>query len=93
VGGSSSGSAAAVAAGFAPASVATDANGSIFGPASRNDVYTMKPTLRLISQEGICPTCCEFGSAGPMARSARDIALLMDAMVNPENAHGKPNGS
>ncbi|KAK5652964.1 hypothetical protein OQA88_9444 [Cercophora sp. LCS_1] len=92
-GGSSSGSCVAVAAGLAPAAVGTDTNGSILMPATRHDVYAMKPTLGLISRDGICPICLEFDSAGPIARHPRDIALLMDAMVDPENPHAKPGGS
>lgn len=56
-GGSSSGSCVAVAAVLAPAAVGTDTNGSIMMPATRNDVYAMKPTLGLISRDGICPIC------------------------------------
>ncbi|EGX87737.1 glutamyl-tRNA(gln) amidotransferase subunit A, putative [Cordyceps militaris CM01] len=82
VGGSSSGSCAGVAAGFAPAALGTDTNGSILMPATRHDVYAMKPTLGLISQDGICPISFDFDSAGPIARSARDIAILMDVLVD-----------
>lgn len=79
----------AVAAGFAPVSVGTDTNGSILMPATRNDVFAMKPTLGLIYRDGICPIWLEFDSAGPIGRSARDIAVMMNAMVDPENEQAR----
>ncbi|KAI0389272.1 putative glutamyl-tRNA amidotransferase subunit A [Xylariaceae sp. FL0594] len=79
-GGSSSGSCAGVAAGFAPAALGTDTSGSILMPATRHGVYAMKPTLGLVSQDGICPISYDFDSAGPIARSARDIAVLLDVL-------------
>ncbi|KAI1248790.1 hypothetical protein MGN70_009992 [Eutypa lata] len=90
-GGSSSGPCVAVAAGLAPISIGTDTNGSILLPATRADVFAMKPTLGLIPQQGICPICLEFDSAGPIARSPRDIALLMDVLVDPSQ-NAKPDG-
>lgn len=51
-------------------------------PATRNDVYSLKPTLRLISQEGVCPISLDFDTIGPIARCANDIAILLDAMVD-----------
>ncbi|OAR02108.1 hypothetical protein LLEC1_05478 [Akanthomyces lecanii] len=92
-GGSSSGSCAGVAAGFAPAALGTDTNGSILMPATRHDVYAMEPTLGLISQDGICPISFDFDSAGPIARSARDIAILMDVLVDRKQAKNIPNGT
>ncbi|KAI0857301.1 putative glutamyl-tRNA amidotransferase subunit A [Xylaria cubensis] len=93
VGGSSSGSGAGVAAGFAPVSIGTDTNASILLPATRNDAYALKPTLGLVSQDGICPISSDFDSAGPFARCARDIAILMDAMVDRDKAFNIPNGT
>ncbi|KAF5536939.1 amidase family [Fusarium phyllophilum] len=91
-GGSSSGPCVAVAAGLAPMSVGTDTNGSILLPATRGDVFAMKPTLGLISQKGIVPICLEFDSAGPIARCAQDIAALMDVMVDHSFDDKKPPG-
>jgi amidase len=71
-----------VAAGLVPVSIGTDTNGSILMPATRNDVYALKPTLGLISGQGIVPICREFDSAGPIARCAADIAALMDVLVD-----------
>lgn len=88
VGGSSSGSCAGVAAGFAPVSIGTDTNASIMVPATRNSVYAMKPTLKLVSQQGICPISKDFDSAGPIARCAYDIAVMMDVIVNPQMRKG-----
>lgn len=88
VGGSSSGSCAGVAAGFAPVSTGTDTSGDILTPSSRNDVYAMKPTQGLIPSTGIVPISPEFDSAGPIARSPHDIAIMLDAMVGSD---GNPN--
>ena len=91
-GGSSSGSCSSVAAGFAPVSIGTDTNGSILVPATRHDVYALKPTLGLISQDGICPISSDFDSAGPIAKCATDIAILMDALVDPNRSSEIPQG-
>ncbi|KAI1736309.1 putative glutamyl-tRNA amidotransferase subunit A [Xylaria scruposa] len=93
VGGSSSGSCAGVAAGFAPVSIGTDTNASILMPATRNDVYALKPTLGLVSQDGICPISSDFDSAGPIARCTRDIAILLDTMVDRNKATNITNGT
>lgn len=82
-----------MAAGFAPAALGTDTNASILMPATRNDVYAMKPTIGLISPEGVCPITADFDSVGPIARSARDIAVLMDALVDREKASKIPQGT
>lgn len=89
VGGSSSGSCAGVAAGFAPVSTGTDTSGSILTPSTRNDVYSMKPTLGLIPSTGIVPISAEFDSAGPIARSPHDIAIMLDAMVGTDGNSNK----
>src|ERR1700710_1768190 len=65
-GGSSSGSAIAVAAGFAPISVGTETSGSLSMPANRAALFTMKPTLDLIPKDGIMPACSYLDSTGPM---------------------------
>jgi amidase len=82
-----------VAAGFAPVALGTDINGSILMPATRHDVYALKPTLGLISQEGICPISLDFDSIGPIARSAEDIAVLMDALTDPAQSANVPTGA
>lgn len=79
--GSSSGSGAAVSANLAAAAVGTETNGSIICPAVRNGVVGIKPTLGLISRSGIIPIAHTQDTAGPMARSVSDAAILLGAMV------------
>ena len=80
-GGSSSGSGAAVAAGLAPWAVGTETDGSITCPSSLNGVVGLKPTVGLVSTEGVVPLAASQDAPGPMARSVRDAALLLDAMT------------
>jgi len=79
-GGSSAGSGAAVAAGLAPLAVGTETDGSIICPAAACGVAGLKPTVGLVSRTGIVPISWSQDTAGPMARTARDIALLLEAM-------------
>ncbi|HEX6349379.1 MAG TPA: amidase [Candidatus Dormibacteraeota bacterium] len=79
--GSSSGSAAAVAAGLAPLAVGTETDGSIVCPSSACGVVGIKPTLHLISQQGIIPIAASQDSAGPHARTVRDAATLLGALT------------
>ncbi|MBA2174221.1 amidase [Halobacillus locisalis] len=81
VGGSSSGSAAAVASLFAAGAVGTETNGSILSPASRNSVVGLKPTVGLISRSGIIPISHSQDTAGPITRTVYDAALLLEALV------------
>ena len=80
-GGSSGGSAAAVAAGMCLGAVGTDTGGSIRMPAACCGVTGLKPTYGLVSTEGVVPLSWSLDHIGPIARSARDCALLLDAMV------------
>jgi aspartyl-tRNA(Asn)/glutamyl-tRNA(Gln) amidotransferase subunit A len=82
-GGSSSGSGAALAAGFVPLSVGTDAGGSIRNPAGNCGVVGLKPTYDLISRRGVFPVAFTLDHVGPMARSVADAALLLDGLVGP----------
>lgn len=79
--GSSSGSAAAVAASLCAAAVGTETDGSILGPASVCGIVGLKPTVGLISRSGIIPLSRSLDTPGPMARSVRDCALLLSALV------------
>jgi amidase len=79
--GSSSGSAAAVAANLCSVSVGTETNGSIVSPASYCGIVGMKPTVGLISRSGIVPISKTQDTAGPMTRTVEDAAILLSAMV------------
>ena len=80
-GGSSSGSGAALAAGLAPLAIGTETDGSITCPASLNGVVGLKPTVGLLSTAGVVPLSGSQDSPGPMARTVRDAALLLDALT------------
>lgn len=79
--GSSTGSAVAVAAGLCPVAVGTETCGSILSPASVNGVAGLKPTLGLVSRSGILPISGTLDTAGPLARTAADAALLLSALA------------
>jgi amidase len=81
VGGSSSGSGAAIAANLAVASIGTETSGSILSPASANSVVGIKPTVGLVSRSGIIPIACSQDTAGPLARTVRDAALVLTAIA------------
>jgi len=86
--GSSSGSAAAVAASLAALAVGTETDGSIVSPASINGLVGIKPTLGLISRNGIIPIAHSQDTAGPMTRSVADAAVLLTALagIDPRDA-------
>jgi amidase len=79
--GSSSGSAVAVAANLITVAVGTETDGSIICPSGVNGIVGIKPTLGLISRSGIIPIAHSQDTAGPMARSVRDAAILLGAMA------------
>ena len=84
--GSSSGSGVAVSANLGAAAVGTETNGSIICPAVTNGVVGIKPTLGLISRSGIIPIAHTQDTAGPMARTVSDAAILLGAMIGRDKA-------
>jgi len=82
--GSSSGSGAAVAANLAAAAVGTETDGSITCPAQTNGIVGIKPTVGLVSRAGIIPIAHSQDTAGPMARTVSDAAILLGAMAGPD---------
>ncbi len=79
--GSSSGSAVAVAANLCAAAVGTETDGSIVCPSQINGIVGLKPTLGLISRSGIIPIAHSQDTAGPMARTVADAAILLGALT------------
>ncbi|HSH21230.1 MAG TPA: amidase [Candidatus Caenarcaniphilales bacterium] len=84
--GSSSGSAVVVTASLAVAAVGTETDGSIVCPAGANSVVGIKPTLGLLSREGIIPISADQDTAGPIARNVTDAAVLLGAMTGADPA-------
>lgn len=82
-GGSSSGTAAAVAAGMALAGIGTDAGGSIRLPAACTGLVGLRPTLGRVSTGGVFPRAFAFDAVGPLAQETRDCAVLLQAMADP----------
>lgn len=85
-GGSSSGSGAAVAAGFAPCALGTETDGSIVNPSSFNGVVGLKPTVGLTRRDGVIPIAHSQDSIGPMGRSVEDVAAILTAIAEPTNS-------
>src|SRR6266480_4956276 len=82
--GSSSGSGAGAAASLCAAAVGTETDGSITGPSAVENIFGLKPTLGLISQDGIVPISHQQDTAGPMTRSVTDVAILLGIMQSPQ---------
>jgi len=80
-GGSSSGSGAALAAGFVPAALGTDTGGSVRNPASMCGIVGMKPTYGRVSRRGVFPLSYSLDHVGPMTRSVRDNAVLLNIIA------------
>jgi len=79
--GSSSGSAAAVAAGFVTVAIGTETNGSVICPSAANGAVGIKPTVGLVSRAGIIPISSTQDTAGPIARDVRDAAIVLSAIA------------
>lgn len=84
--GSSSGTGTAIAASLAAIGVGTETDGSIICPASVNGLVGLKPTVGLVSRNGIIPISISQDTAGPMARSVADVAVLLGAMAGVDEA-------
>ena len=86
--GSSSGTGAAVSANLSVAGVGTETDGSVVCPSSSNGLAGLKPTVGLVSRSGIVPISHSQDTAGPMARTVRDVAILLGAMAgaDPEDS-------
>ena len=80
-GGSSAGSGVAVAAGLAVATIGSETSGSLLSPANQSGVVTVKPTVGLISRAGILPISHSQDTAGPMTRTVRDAAILLNVLA------------
>ncbi len=85
--GSSSGTGAAVSANLCAAGVGTETDGSVVCPSSTNGLTGLKPTVGLVSRSGIIPISHSQDTAGPMARTVRDVAILLSTMagVDPQD--------
>jgi amidase len=81
--GSSAGSANGAAANLCAAAVGTETDGSITGPSAVENVVGLKPTLGLVSQDGIVPISHQQDTAGPIARSVTDVAILLGILQSP----------
>jgi amidase len=81
--GSSSGSANGAAANLCSVGVGTETDGSITGPSAVENIVGLKPTLGLVSQDGIIPIAHEQDTAGPMCRSVTDVAILLGVLQSP----------
>ena len=80
-GGSSSGAAASVAFGLAPAAIGSDTGGSVRIPAAWNDLVGLKTTLGRVSMEGVIPLCRSFDTVGPIVKTVEDAALLFSVLT------------
>jgi len=84
--GSSSGSGGAVAANYATAAIGTETDGSVTCPSAINGIVGIKPTVGLLSRSGIIPIAHSQDTAGPMARTVTDVAILLTAMAGVDPA-------
>ena len=91
-GGSSSGSAVAVAAGFCLGALGTDTGGSIRGPAALSGTTGLMPSYGLVSRRGVIPNSFSFDHCGPLARTAEDCGLLLDVLAgyDPQDPRSSP---
>jgi len=91
--GSSGGTGAGIAAGYAQFGLGTDTGGSIRGPSAANGIVGLKPTWGLMSRDGIVPLALSFDTGGPMARSVYDVAVALGVMTGVDSADPATKGS
>ncbi|BEP29796.1 amidase family protein [Helicovermis profundi] len=91
VGGSSSGSAVAVAANLSPISIGTETSGSLIYPASQNNIFALKPTVGLVSRDLIIPISENQDTAGPMAKNIKDLAKVLNVICAYDERDKKAN--
>ncbi|MGM0932463.1 MAG: amidase family protein [Bacteroidota bacterium] len=91
-GGSSSGSAVAVAANLAPVSIGSETSGSILSPSSQNSLVGLKPTIGLLSRGGIVPISGTLDTPGPITKSVVDNAILLSAMTGKDDTDPASEG-
>ena len=91
--GSSGGTGAAIAAAYASFGLGTDTGGSVRGPSSANGIVGLKPTMGLLSRDGIVPLALSFDTAGPMARSVYDVAAALNVLAGADSADPVTSGS
>jgi amidase len=91
-GGSSSGPALAVTANLAAVGVGTETSGSLLSPASANGIVAIKPTVGLVSRDGIIPITADQDTAGPLTRTVRDAAIMLGVIAgyDPNDAATSP---
>lgn len=91
--GSSSGSGAGTSANLCAAAIGSETDGSVTAPSSINGICGIKPTVGLVSRSGIVPISASQDTAGPMARTVRDVAILLSAMtgVDPQDPATVPS--
>lgn len=86
-GGSSTGSAVGVSAGFSSLALGTETDGSVIQPANRAALFVVKPTHGIVPVEGAWQLSPSFDVIGPMAKSAGDLANLLDVIVEDDSSH------
>ena len=91
--GSSAGSGSAVSANLCAVAIGTETNGSVVSPSSCNGIVGIKPTVGLLSRSGIIPISATQDTAGPMARTVRDAAILLGALTGADPDDGVTLGS
>ena len=91
--GSSGGTGAAIAAGYAMMGIGTDTGGSVRGPSAANGIVGLKPTHGLLSRDGIIPLALSFDTAGPMARNVYDVAVSLGVMTGIDESDAATNKS